>query len=135
MRLLSKEPSGTFFLRTNAQGEHRISYKKDKKVEHIRILNDDKYYWLQLDESRKFPSVRRLVEEYVQEEKGVISRPLRSAFHDKNAKKINQVQETNSTRRRRRVMGVLGALNKKRSTDNRWKGLPSSISSSISMII
>ena len=65
MKLLSNESSGTYLLRTNEDGELRISYKKGKKVEHIRVFNNDEMFWIQKHEDKKWPSIRRLVEVFV----------------------------------------------------------------------
>ena len=65
MKLLSNESSGTYLLRTNEDGEFRISYKKEKKVEHIRVFNNDEMFWIQKHEEKKKPSIRRLVEDFV----------------------------------------------------------------------
>ena len=65
MKLLSNESSGTYLLRTNEDGELRISYKKEKKVEHIRVFNNDEMFWIQKHEDKKKPSIRRLVEDFV----------------------------------------------------------------------
>ena len=65
MKLLSNESGGTYLLRTNEDGELRISYKRGKKVEHIRVFNNDDMFWIQKHEDKKWPSIRRLVEVFV----------------------------------------------------------------------
>ena len=65
MKLLSNESSGTYLLRKNEEGELRISYKKNKKVEHIRVFSNDEMFWIQRHEDKKWPSLRRLVEGFV----------------------------------------------------------------------
>ena len=65
MKLLSNESDGTYLLRTNEVGELRISYKRVKKVEHIRVFNNNEMFWIQKHEDKKWPSIRRLVEVFV----------------------------------------------------------------------
>ena len=65
MKLLSNESSGTYLLRTNGNGELTISYKKGKKVEHIRVFNNDEMFWIQKHEDKKYASIRILVEVFV----------------------------------------------------------------------
>ena len=114
MKLLSNESSGTYLLRMNEEGEFRISYKKGHKVEHIRVFSSqdksETWYWIQKHEDKKWPSLRRLVEGYVRylhntyvsnyrnilffiiifrDEKGIINKPLLSAFRDRHNEKKN----------------------------------------------
>ena len=67
MKLLSNESSGTYLLRTNEDGELRISFKRGHKVEHIRVFscNKDKVFWIERHEDKMWASIRRLVEDFV----------------------------------------------------------------------
>ena len=76
-----REASGSFILRQNELGEYRISYKKNQKVEHLKILRDDVSFWADKGDKKRFSSLRRLVD-HLRDDRQMFERPLRSAFHE-----------------------------------------------------
>ena len=47
-----------------------------RQVKHIRIEKGNGNFWIEGHQDRSYPSIRRLVEEYVRDEKKLVSKPL-----------------------------------------------------------
>lgn len=80
-RMLSREASGSFMLRQNESGEYRITFKKNQRVEHLKIMKDESSFWIDKGDRQKFSSLRRLVE-HLRDDFKMFDRPVRSAFHE-----------------------------------------------------
>ena len=79
--MLRSQESGTFMIRLNEQDEYRISYKKGRKVEHLRINKDNDTYCVGGNEDKSFTSLRRLID-YLKDDAKFFEYPLRSDLYE-----------------------------------------------------
>ena len=79
--MLRSQETGTFMIRLNEQDEYRISYKKERKVEHLRINKENDTYYVGGNEDKCFTSLRRLID-YLKDDAKFFEHPLKSDLYE-----------------------------------------------------
>eukprot|EP00092_Neocalanus_flemingeri_P031490 GFUD01034200.1.p1 GENE.GFUD01034200.1~~GFUD01034200.1.p1 ORF type:complete len:783 (-),score=145.03 GFUD01034200.1:63-2114(-) len=89
-KMLLAEPTGTFLLRSNEDDEYRITYKKENKVQHLRIHFRDSIYYTRGSEDKPFSSLRRLVD-HLKEDMELFSIPLKSSIQERKTTRFTSI--------------------------------------------